>query len=473
MGQPASRQEQDRLRRALLGSAALIAWIGGIASASAQTDDGLWTRTNLLGSIGGLRTSLGNDGITLSGTDTETLLGNVAGGVKQGATMQGLTTVTLQIDTGKAFNIPNGTFNVSALQIHGRSLSPYYLDDLQTANGTEAEDSTRLWELWYDQGFDHGRADFKIGQQSIDQEFIVSKYSGLFVNTMAGWPLIPSADLYAGGPAYPLSSLGGRIRYQPADNATILLGAFDDNPPGGPFSDDPQSRDAGGTRFNTNTGALVIGEFQYAINQPAVGDMVKPGDKPGLPGTYKIGFWYDTGSFPSQSIASDGAWLASPDSNGIPALRRHNYSLYAVADQTIWISPTHPARTLNLFGRIMGAPGDRNLIGFSFNGGATLTAPLPGRDNDTAGIDFGIGKVGSGVAAYDRAIGYYSGQPYPVQGVETLIEATYQAQITPWWQVQPDIQYVINPGGGIPDPVDPSHILHNELVIGVRTNITF
>lgn len=60
-----------------------------------------------------------------------------------------------------------------------------------------------------------------------------------------------------------------------------------------------------------------------------------------------------------------------------------------------------------------------------------------------------------------------------MQGVETLIEATYQAQITPWWQIQPDIQYVIKPGGGIPDPVDPAHTLRNELVIGIRTNITF
>ncbi|MGH7041658.1 MAG: carbohydrate porin [Acetobacteraceae bacterium] len=56
---------------------------------------------------------------------------------------------------------------------------------------------------------------------------------------------------------------------------------------------------------------------------------------------------------------------------------------------------------------------------------------------------------------------------------ETLIEATYQFQVAPWWQVQPDIQYVINPGGGIPDPNDANRRLRNELVIGVRTTVTF
>jgi porin len=474
----AMRQFRPLLNAKQVGAGALAAAVLGggfvwVMPARAQTDTSLWTRSTLLGSIAGLRPALAADGVTVTGTDTETLLGSVAGGIKQGATMQGLTTVTLQVDTGKAFNIPNGTFNVSALQIHGRSLSPYYLGTLQSANGTEADDATRLWELWYDQGFDHGRADFKIGQQSIDSEFMVSKYSALFVNTMAGWPLVPSDDLYAGGPAYPLSSLGGRFQFKPQDNETILLGAFDDNPPGGAFNDDPQSRDAGGTRFNTNTGALVIGEFQYAVNQPAVGDMVQAGDKSGLPGSYKLGFWYDTAAFPDQAIASNGVSLADPASSGVPALRRHNFSLYAVADQTVWISPSYGARTVNLFARIMGAPGDRNLIGFSFNGGMTLTAPLQGRDNDSAGIDFGVGKVGSGVVAYDRAIASYSNSAYPVQGVETLIEATYQAQITPWWQVQPDIQYVINPGAGIPDPLDASRRLRNELVVGVRTNIDF
>ena len=51
-----------------------------------------------------------------------------------------------------------------------------------------------------------GAFDIKLGQQSIDQEFIVSKYASPFVNAMAGWPMLPSADLYGGGlPALPAS----------------------------------------------------------------------------------------------------------------------------------------------------------------------------------------------------------------------------------------------------------------------------
>jgi carbohydrate-selective porin OprB len=34
-----------------------------------------------------------------------------------------------------------------------------------------------------------------------------------------------------------------------------------------------------------------------------------------------------------------------------------------------------------------------------------------------------------------------------VRNSEAVIELMYQAQLKPWWMLQPDLQYVINPGG--------------------------
>jgi porin len=405
----------------------------------------------LLGDMGGLRTALGNNGVTLGITDSENLLGDPSGGLKRGATMEGVTTATLDMDTSKAFGWQGGTIHISALNIHGRSFSQYYLGDLQAANGNEGDDATRLWELWVDQVFDFGRADVKIGQQSIDNEFMVSTYSGLFVNTMAGWPLIPSDDLYAGGPAYPLSSLGVRVQYKPVENTTILAGVFDDNPPGDAFDNDPQEKDAGGVRFNLNTGALFIAELQYAKTA-------------GLAGVYKIGFWYDTAGFADQRFGTDGLSLADANSNGDPRAHHGNYSLYGVVDQTVWQAGS---RNINLFGRIMGAPDAENLIDFFANGGVTLTAPLPGRDNDTAGVDFGIGRVSSRAAGLDADSGL------PKRGTEELFEVTYQVQATPWLVVQPDVQYVVHPGGGVLDLNDMSHLLRDEFIAGARAIVTF
>ncbi len=211
------------------------------------------SRSNLLGDLYGVRTFLGNYGVSLGLQETSEVFGNATGGIRRGADYNGLTTLSLGLDTGKAFGWEGGTFNISAFQIHGRNISADNLLTLQTASGIEAQRATRLWELWYQQGFLDGRLDVKVGQQSLDQEFIGSQGSGLFINTAMGWPLVPSVDLYAGGAAYPLASLGVRVRAQPAANVSVLGGVFDDNPPGGPFFDNSQVRGAAqsGTKFNT------------------------------------------------------------------------------------------------------------------------------------------------------------------------------------------------------------------------------
>ena len=240
--------------------------------------------------------------------------------------------------------------------------------------------------------------------------------------------MVPFYDLYAGGPTYPLSSLGVRLRVQPNDTWTVLSGVFQDNPPGGPFNNDSQLRGTSrwGGNFNLNTGALFITELQYALNPSAR-----------LPGSYKLGFWYDTGPFPSQLYDTMGLSLANPASNGLARQIHHNFSLYAVMDQTIWHPNPKGAQQLGVFLRMMGAPGDRNLISFAVNGGFTFKAPLPGRDNDTLGLSFGLARVSVSVAKLDQQQAFYTGTFVPIRNNETVVELTYQAQVTGWWVLQP------------------------------------
>ena len=449
------------------------------APAAEDNDPGFFTgimrRDSLLGDMGGLRTSLERYGVTLKLTDVSEILGNVSGGLQRGATYDALTTLTVQLDSLKAFGWDGGTFNVSALQIRGRGLSQFYVGNLQTVRGIAATPTTRLWEVWYQQTLANGKADIKIGQQSLDQEFMVSDGSALYLNTMMGWPMLPSANMFAGGPAYPLSSLGVRGKAHVASNVTVLGGVFQDNPPGGPFNDDGQLR--GSTRwggnFNLRTGALFIGEVQYALNHPAEGE-TDHGDRPmGLPGTYRLGVWYDTAGFPNQRYDTTGLSLANPASTGMPRTITGNFSLYGVIDQTVWRADPSGPRSLAVFVRAMGSPGDRNLVSFSVNGGVNLKAPLPGRDDDTFGIGFGVAQVSAGASGLDRDRAVFGGTASPIRSTETFYEVTYQAQVTPWLQVQPDFQYFQRTGGGIPSPTNPERRLRDAVVAGVRTNINF
>lgn len=433
---------------------------------------GVWTRSSLLGDMGGLRSWMARGGVSLNATEVSEYLYNTRGGLQTGGTYDGLTTITLNVDSQKAFDIPGGLFNASALQIHGRNLSQYDVGSLNTASGIEAQDTTRLWELWYQQSFLDQQANIKFGQQSLDQEFMVSSYAGTFVNTMFGWAGLPSYDLPSGGPAYPLSALGVRVKAQFSPALAALAGVYDGNPLG----NDPGNMR--GTNFNLHNGALTIAELQYFVNKPPNSEMVEPGQG-GLPGTYKLGFWYNNAN-PFNDPLYDGAGrsLASPASSGVPLVYTNNYSWYAVADQMVWRPNPEESRSIGVFARVMGAPGDRNLVSLSANAGVVMTAPFEGRDNDTAGVGLAYIKIGSHahqLALQDVAFtsSGANGVPYGAAASETALELTYQYQVTPWWVVQGDLQYTLNTGAGLQNPSNPARTLGNALVAGVRTALTF
>jgi porin len=431
-------------------------------------------RTNfLLGNMGGLRPLLSQYGMSLALQETSEVLGNLSGGSHTGFDYDGLTTMLLQLDTKRAFGWYGGTFNVSALQYHGRNLSADNLQTLQPASGIEADRATRLWELWYDQKLlDEDRLDIKIGQQSLDQEFIVSQNALLFVNTMFGWPMVPSADLPGGGPAYPLSALGVRARWRPIDPLTFLAGVYNGSPVArNASSPDSQVANPSGTSFPLDSGQLVFAEMQYAY--PSLGSMLYAGQNEPLARVYKLGFWYDTEHFDDLRFDNMGLSLANPLSTGVPQQHRGDFSIYAVADQIIWVDPHEGDRTISLFAHAMGTPQtDRNLVDFSLNFGMTFHEPFLHRDDDTFGIGVGFAQVSPRAAGLDQDAQFYTGTYTPNRTSETFVEVTYQYAVAPWLQLQPDFQYVFNPGGGLATPSGSSRV-KDEAVLGVRTNILF
>jgi porin len=426
---------------------------------------------NLLGDMWGLRPALAKYGITLTILENVETFGNLSGGVKQGFEADGLTTMTLQMDTETAFGLKGGTLNVSGLQYWGGDLSADNLLVLQTLTDIEAPVGVRLWELWYQQKFGD-KFDIKIGEQSLDEEFTIAPTANtFFLSSMSGWPGVPTIDLPGGGPAYPLAGLGVRGRAQVTESVTVLAGVFNGSPIPGDSPNTPASN-PNGVSFPLDTGTLAIAELQYAFGASASG---KPNADGPLPGNYKIGAWYDSYKFDDQQYDTIGLPLASPLSNGTPAAHHGDFSLYGVMDQMIWRSKDNSNRSVNVFFRPMFTPHqDRNLVRASINAGFALHAPLPGRDTDVFGVEMGTVWASSGASGFDRQMQFFQPSVYtPIRSSETFLEATYQFQALPSWVIQPDVQYFINPGMGIANPDDPTQRIKNELVIGLRTNITF
>ena len=412
----------------------------------------------LLGNIGGLRSELTKLGIVPAVTETEEVLGNVSGGVRQGLIYEGLTDLSLAYDFRLQFHW-RGNFFVRAYQIHGKGLTAANIDNLNMISGIEATATTRLFELWYEQHIGDWLR-IRIGQQSAGQEFLISTGARLFINSAFGWPTLPGVDLPSGGPNYPLATPAVRLRIDVNDELTVFAGIFNGNP-AGPGTGDPQQRDGSGTSFRLNDGISAFYETRY-----------NPGNSPGN-GTYRLGAWYNSEHFADLRLDTMGVSLASPLSNGMP--RRHNgdVSFYAIIDQPLFGGgPDEFA----IFARAMGAPGDRNLVGTYLDSGITYKNPsknLFDQTGDTIGVAAAYARIGSAARALAADTATFTGQPYPQRSSETALELTYQIQLVPGWQVQPDLQYIINPGGGIANPLMPPRRIKNALIGGVRTTIKF
>jgi porin len=401
------------------------------------------------------RHQLCQSGIKLSVTETSEVLANLTGGLRQGAIYEGVTDLSLNIDFRPAFHW-RGVLFARAYQIHGRGLTLSNTDNLNEISGIEALATTRLVELWYEQHFDNWR--LRIGQQTIATEFLSPASGRLFVNGGLGWPTLPAIDLPTGGPGYPLGTPAIRLRVDPKEGVTLYLALFNGDPTGAGIGGS-QLRDASGTAFRTSDGAFVISELRY---NPESSDKN---------GTYRFGGWWHSERFRDLHLDASGISLANPDSNGRPRQHDNDFSLYGIVDQPFLINEADHT-SFAVFARAMGAPGDRNLVDLYVDGGLVYKGPF-GRADDQVGIGIGYARIGSAARAFDADVARLSGAFHPIRSGETLLELTYRFQLTGWWQLQPDFQYVFNPGGGIVNPHAPSRRVADAAVVGLRTAITF
>jgi len=236
------------------------------------------------------------------------------------------------------------------------------------------------------------------------------------------------------------------LREHATESLTLLAGLYSGSPIRGTAAD-AQKSDHNGLVFPLN-GALVLAEVQYAY--PSLSTVVNADETEPLARTYKLGFWFDSKKAPDQRVDAAGLSLADPASNGVPRQDRGDYAFYGVADRMIWRDYDEPDRTVTVFVRAMGTPQqDRNLIAFSLNAGLAVHEPLLGRDDDVFGIGMGTTRVGRSARALDRDLAAQDSGFHPIRRDETYVEVTYQYEVTPWLQLQPDAQYVFNPGGGL------------------------
>jgi len=423
-----------------------------------------FNQDNLLGDFGGARSRLADKGVTLTPIYSAETFGNPSGGARQGAIYEGLLDLELTIDFKKLADW-DGTFHVSSYYPMGDSLTNKYTHDLMRVSDIDAYDTALLFECYYEQRFADGKVSLRVGQLGADTEFFVSPAAANFLNATYGWPAVLGNNLPA--PNFPYAAPGVRLQLAPDDHWIFHAGVYAADPAPDRIGDPNPDRtpdsvyDNRGTAFHTSgsDGFFNINELVYNLNQ---------GDKDrGLPGSYKIGGWIDTGTFSSLRYDTQGVPLAAPGSNGHPHSVDGNFGFYFIVDQAFWQDKSdadHPKKA-SFFVRGGNAEGDRSTFDYYFDGGVTFDGMIPGRPSDLIGLATAYGHIGRALAGSEADENAFQGQNSPLPDFEQNIELTYFAQVAKWWTVQPDLQIIIHPGGSATIP--------NAVALGVRTTVTF
>jgi porin len=417
----------------------------------------------LTGDWGGARSYLERLGVTFTLNYTNDFLANVSGGIKTGASAIGVFQPQVDLDLQKLLGWEGDRIHIHGLIANGPFFSSTYLGNILAVSNLEAGQVARLYALWYEHNAPDDRWSVRAGLMLADSQFLQSDTASSFINNGISWPTFLAGNLPVSGPAYPLGAPGIRLRVKPRDDIMLQAAVFSGDPSGGIGSNQPVSLPTG-TVASFSGGAFVIAEASYLPNQGK--------NAPGLAGTYRVGAWYHTSShFADQGFDNNGLSLASPQSTGIPLEHTGDYGFYGMIDQVLYRVPGTDDQGLSGFLRAGGAPNDRNLINFYADGGLLYKGLVPGRPDDKVGIAFAYARIGDNARGLDAATAQFGNFFYPVRSSETMIEVMYQAKPKPWWTLQPELQYIIRPGGGVLNP--DGDLRPNAWVIGLRSALNF
>jgi porin len=427
-------------------AAALFALPGQASANCGVTDTGIPDDAAFKFDVGGARQALAKAGIGVGGYYYGETFYNW-GGFDQGGEYDGVLELYINADMHKLGLWRGLCFFTNGYQIHGNSITAANIGSLMPVSNLEATDATRLFELWFEQTLIKDKLTVKFGQLAADAEFVISEGGGYFLNGTWGWPSITAADLPSGGPAYPLATPGVRVAINPNEKLGLMVAVYNGDPAPDCAKEDPQRCNPHGLDFELDDPPLLMVEGKYSYNPN------------GLAGTVKIGGWNHFGTFNHQRFDSGGALIAVTGNDGRPL--DHDWGLYGIIDQLVWRVPgSEEAKGVGVFARFIGAPADRNLVDFYFDGGVTFTGMFRRRPNDALAVGFAYTNISDQVSAFDVDFG----EPAP-RNYESLVEICYTYQINDGWSIQPNFQYIWQPGG--------SSGVDDATVVGARTTIGF
>jgi porin len=428
-------------------SAALAALLmSAITAAPAAADEPAPYGDTLFGDWAGLRGRLYADGIDLRVGYVSETAANVQGGSKTGVRYTDQYTFGSTFDLDKLLGLNHALFQVSITDRNGRNLSSdVHLDTLQQVQEVFGRGQTwRITQFWYRQTYLDNALDVKLGRLTEGEDF--ASFSCEFMNlTFCGAP--PGNIVGSYWYNWPVSQWAGRVKLLSPDFGYAQIGAYEVNP----------SYLSRRYAFNLGdppgaTGALIPAELAWV---PSFGPAK-------LAGSYKIGAWYNTSQTADVVNNTQGQILAI--AGGQPFEHNGAYGAYVNFQQKITEGAAAPDQGMSVFLNITAADRRTATLDNQVALGVFYNAPFDSRPADQLGIALGRTHVNGRVAVAEQAENAVGLGPVGIQHSEYSSEVYYRLHVIDGLTLQPNLQYVHQPGG-IAKNTD-------DIILGLRVAIS-
>lgn len=405
-----------------------LAALGWFTQPAQADSDGSST---LSGDWGGLRRHWADQGVNFEAIYTADVISNRRGGLERGTKTLDNIDLLLMLDGAKLYNRPGLTVFLYGLGNHGGNPSDM-VGDLQGLDNIEAPTTWKIYEAWIEQSWSSGS--LRAGLYDLNSEFDAVDTASLFLGSSHGIGPDFSQTGQNGPSIFPATSPGIRLTYQPSANSYVQAVVLDGVP------GDPNNPHGTQIEFNAGDGALLVAETGLRYAGAAEGTLGQ---------RYSLGVWHYTAKFDD---------LLDTDSGGQPIQHRDNQGLYVIAEGTLYHEAGDAAQGLNAFCRLGLANADVNILRHYLGVGLVYTGLFTSRPQDKFGLALAHALTGDKF----RRQAALSGPA--ADNAESAVEISYRASVLDWLAVQPDLQYIIDPGA------DPA--LDNALVLGARFEIS-
>ncbi|MCH9632101.1 MAG: hypothetical protein S4CHLAM6_04250 [Chlamydiae bacterium] len=357
----------------------------------------------------GFRTKMGDRGVFVLPSYIQDLDWPTVGGFK--TTNYPLYLFLFALELGIDFEKllgAKGTSLYSDFVVHnGASPTQNYVKDFQGFDNLEAFSLVQLAELWIQQDFLEGKLDLRVGKIDTYGVFIYTPFAQDLINN--SFSQFPTILAY---PSYPSPAVGIIVNAKPAKWITLRTSIFD-----GSTAQNIRTGNLGAKRFFQNLGkhVLLLNEVNFFWGREHYfGEAI-------------LGFWGFNGRLVNFNGGSSGK-ATGP---------------YASLSQTLWKQrKLHIDSTQEFKPSALGAFSQWGYVNQKISGAKFFLAGGLKYKNIVKKFDRDSLSIGATTVYFSQSPGSSFTQSF-----ETALECTYQIKLIKGVLIQPDLQWIINPGG--------------------------